>query len=431
MGDQSSHLDNNHQPQTKPYYNFMDRIHPKGYRQEEIEKLQHAIRAKENRLVIGIPEIGLSNLLRYLVMREDWPDHKVTFAYIDCGALRGCRDLDAFYTAVACQFFEQGLCDRLNEKVVGYDRLRDVVERTVCDPSIRLVVTVVKTDKMLAQADDLFYEDLKALTDNNKCLCYIFAVGHQTAGGVDPEGLLFAGRELYVATFNDRDFAGAVKEEGDRLGVEFSVKEQHCLFELTGGHPGLLRAITSAVVEEAIEIASIETAVTQLISRGDVSARCRRIWQALDSTTQATLRTIIQKDLASIDPDSIDHVRKIGLIRDTPERLTLFSPVFEKFILGPGKPTSTPALSIAGGKVFKGKEEIKLRPQEFKLLSFLMTEPGKVHSHDAIAWNVWDTDPGNVSPEMITGVVSQIRARLGKKYIKTHWGRGYEFVQEH
>ena len=42
------------------YHRFVDRQHSDDYRQEEIQALKRAIRAKENRLILGIPDIGLS-----------------------------------------------------------------------------------------------------------------------------------------------------------------------------------------------------------------------------------------------------------------------------------------------------------------------------------------------------------------------------------
>lgn len=79
------------------YPQFMERQHPAGYRQAEIQKLVHAINARENRLIIALPGMGASNLLRYLVTRPAWADRQVSFAYLNCAALGQCRDQGRFF----------------------------------------------------------------------------------------------------------------------------------------------------------------------------------------------------------------------------------------------------------------------------------------------------------------------------------------------
>jgi len=88
---------------SRPYHQFTDRLHPLGYRQAEIEALQQAIRATETRLVLGLPDVGLSNLLRFLITRPEWGDRQVIFAYLDCDGLADCLDRELFFAEIARQ----------------------------------------------------------------------------------------------------------------------------------------------------------------------------------------------------------------------------------------------------------------------------------------------------------------------------------------
>lgn len=423
------------------YHRFVDRRHPDDYRQEEIQALKRAIRAKENRLVLGIPNVGLSNLLRFLVTRADWGERNVTFAYVDCDALADCRDSEVFFAEIARQFCEQHPGNKL-EDVQGYEWLKRFVLEAGGDPLDRLVVVANKTDKMLAAADAGFYRKLKALTDLNKCVCYIFAASSCMANVVDPEDLLFAGRRLIAGPFNRRDLAGAIVEEGQRLEKEFGPAEQKQLARLTGGHPGLLRAVSSAVVEEELDLLDLETSLERLLARGDVRSRCQRIWQALDPAQQATLHAIVSGQSDSGALDTLAWLQEFGLVDEYYGEHRLFSPIFAEFVAA--QQVSTPPLEpvrivgattisaneqeiVLAGKVLKGNQEVHVAPLELRLIACLKREP-RIYTKDEIARYVYYEEEGVVEDSRIEDLVCRVRNRLGTQYIKTHWGKGYEFL---
>jgi hypothetical protein len=224
---------------------------------------------------------------------------------------------------------------------------------------------------------------------------------------------------------NSRDLARAIFEEGQRLEKEFDPTEQQQLAHLTGGHPGLLRAISSAIVEEGLNLSSPEAGLVEvMLARADVNVRCQRIWQALDAVQQATLRIIVSGQPGRVTQNTIAYLRNFDLVEEYKGEYRLFSPIFAGFVAA--QQIEAKGVYLAAGKVFRGDKEITLRPLEHKLLAVLMAEPGRICSHDEIAWGVWDSD--EVTPDMINGLVYQLRSRLGKRYIKTHHGRGYEFI---
>lgn len=420
------------------YHQFIDRRHSDNYRSEEIQALVQAIRAKENRLVVGLPGMGMSNLLRFLVARPELVGRKVTFAYLNCDALDDCLDLSAFFETIARQLQEQGLRNfKMGER--GYDRLKELMLQLGGDPLSRVVIVVDQANALLAAAEPSFYRKLKALTDLNKRVCYIVTTDPRIVKLVDLDGLLFAGRWLAVGRLNERDCSAAITEEARRLGIEFDSVAQMWLARLTGGHPGLLRAISSAVVAEGLNLLAAEETglVEHLLARGDVQYRCRKLWNGLGPAEQAALQLLVAGRPDEVAPATLAWLRDLGLVDEGNEKYGLFSPIFTGFVAAEEQ-LSTPAsqpnsavlepVTIVAGKVFKGAEPVTLRPLEQKLLTYLLLEPGRVHTHDEIAQCVWGTY--EVTPDMITGLISQLRARLGKGYIKTHHRRGYEFIEK-
>jgi hypothetical protein len=411
---------------TEPYHRHPDRRHSDDYRKEEMFQLRKAIRATENRLVLGMPDIGMGNLLRFLVTRTDWGERKVIFAYLDCDVLDDCKNEQMFFEEIARQFHEQGLGSKLEEDAIGHWRLLRLLAE---DPRGReensLVVVVYKADRMLEDAGEDFYRKLKSLTDH-KSLCYIFAASPHLKDRVVSQGSLFAGRYVLVGRFNERDFAQAVEEEARRLGREFTSQEQKALAHLTGRHPGLLRAVTSAVDLEELDLSDRVTTLERLLAQDNVISRCNSLWQALNFTQQAALIAIANGLEDSVDTETIEWLKEYDFLEKDEGKYQLFSPVLERFVAA--QASFSEKIAIRAGKVFRGVKQITLRPLEQKLLVCLMAEPGRVYTYDEIAWSVWGTT--EVTNDMINGVASQLRSRLGKGYIKTHHRRGYEFIDE-
>jgi len=438
----------------RAYHQYLDKGHPKDYRSEEVEALTKAVQAKENRLVLALPGMGVSNLLRFLVTGEDLFDREVTFAYVNCDGLDDCLDLDKLFEEIARQFYEQGLGNELEEGIRGYERLKRLLTRVGGDPLGRVVVVVDQADRMLATADKIFYRKSKALADLNKRVCYILAASPSTADRGDPDNLLFAGRRLIVGRLNEQDCVSAITEEARRLGVEFGATAQVRLARLTGGHPGLLRAASSTIVNEKLGWAISEKALVEcLLAREDVQYRCQRIWRELNPAQQAALWFLAKGQPDSVAADTLAWLRDFGLVEDHEGEYRLFSPIFQRFVaaqdvsLEPStqemplepvridKPTSIlrsgREITVAG-KVFKSNQEVHVAPLELRLIACLKRER-RIYTKDEIAAYVYYEDyedqKRGVSDYRIENLVRQVRERLGDhRYIKTHWGQGYEFL---
>lgn len=429
----------------QPYHRFSDRQHPEHYRQTEIQALQQAIRAKENRLVLGLPGVGLSNLLRFLATRTDWGGRSVTFAYLHCGSLGSCLDRTEFFNEITRQLAAQGLGQTPPSDRPGYDCLRSLltsIERGLFD---RIVIVVNKADDLLRQADPSFFLQLKALTDLNKGVCYIFAAGLEMQYLAGPDNPLFAGREQIVGPFNAQDFAGAVAEEAQRLEVTFDADAQHHLAGLTGGHPGLLRAVSSAVVFEGLDLGQTEVDIERrLLARGEVQHRCRKVWRCLNSKQQTALHALIAGKSMSIEPEMLIWLQTVGLVQEKEGRYHLFSSLFQQFIgtLKSKHEAALPPIEIkkivtkhckgqqvvVAGTVYKDKQKVHVSALELRLIACLQQEQ-RVYTKDEIAAYLYceDEEIDNVETA-IFNLVSQVRRRLGdKRYIKNRHGQGYEF----
>lgn len=80
-------------------------------------------------------------------------------------------------------------------------------------------------------------------------------------------------------------------------------------------------------------------------------------------------------------------------------------------------------------QVFRSGKEIKLLPQEFALLQFLMNERNNLFNADTLRQRVWH---GNGTPETIRTHIKNLRRKIDKgfkkQFIRTIYGVGYGFT---
>jgi serine/threonine protein kinase len=435
--------------QAGAHYDFLDQGHPADYRHDEVQALIGAICARENRLAIGLPGMGVSNLLRFLVSRPGLFDCDVVFAYVNCDTLAEAADVEALWPAITEQLREQRLGGPTASEA-GYQQLRQLIRQIGGDPANRLALVIDQADRLLAAADSSFYQHLKALTDLNKRVCCIIAASPSVAERVDPEDLLFAGRRLAVGRLSTSGCISAIEEEQRRLGVMFDTAMRARLADLTGGHPGLLRAVSSAAAAGTLEAGgALDQAAALMVARDDVRYRCRKLWNAIPPVQQAALTQLATGKASSIAEEAQDWFQRFGLIEQREATAQFCSAILRRFAATQSAPdaasppaTDMPALEpvtiahpmlddqgrIFAGMVLRGSSVIPMTPNVFKLIACLLRER-KICSKNEIAQYVWSkSEDGGISDAAIEDLIRQARQRLGKDYIKAHWGQGYQLM---
>ena len=90
-------------------------------------------------------------------------------------------------------------------------------------------------------------------------------------------------------------------------------------------------------------------------------------------------------------------------------------------------------LDPASRRVWRGANEVFLPKKEFRILEYMMRQPGRVVTRAMIAEHVWDSEFPNVT-NVIDVHVRQLRSRLGDPFpgelIQTVRGSGYRFTTD-
>ena len=77
-------------------------------------------------------------------------------------------------------------------------------------------------------------------------------------------------------------------------------------------------------------------------------------------------------------------------------------------------------------RVIQNEKEVELTHLEFGVLLFLAEHPGWVFSKTQVYEHVWN-ESGEECGAAVTNVISQIRRKIGHRYITTVIGSGYKF----
>ena len=89
-------------------------------------------------------------------------------------------------------------------------------------------------------------------------------------------------------------------------------------------------------------------------------------------------------------------------------------------------------LNRVSHKFWRGKQEIVITPQEYKLLEYFMLNPGKILTRDMIAENAWSFDSdlfSNTIDVYINYLRKKIDQQFDNKFFHTIRGVGYIFKE--
>lgn len=87
-------------------------------------------------------------------------------------------------------------------------------------------------------------------------------------------------------------------------------------------------------------------------------------------------------------------------------------------------------LDLDKSAVFENGKQLELTALEYKLLSLLMQNVGKVVTRELIFEKIWDVSGNFVNDNTLTVYIKRIRKKLDADIIKTVKGLGYQVVED-
>jgi DNA-binding winged helix-turn-helix (wHTH) protein len=411
--------------------------------------------------ILGLSNMGKSTFMRSLAGEEaqglyakarSRPGYLV---YIDCN-----RAVDispqAFYEVVLRSILER-LGDETSPKVAAAMRghhqeitatdsafsaslafnlaLTELCEQLGQD----LCLLIDEFDEIYAQLEERALLNLRALRDRfRNCLAYVTAtersLPHVRRQTVEDE---FA--ELFSRTTFNMPLLTA--EEIDNLLDSLTLPklnqaQRQVFHQLSGGHPGLLLAISQAL---AASIAGgVKSDFAEIARRAPgPRTECLKIWNQLTAEEQSALTTLVIEAESKLPAPQLQRLERLGLVQEGAP----FSPIFAEFVShrgrGPEVGKRGVHLDSDSGDVWVDGVRIPvLTDLEFRLLKQLYERQDKLTDKYRIVTSVWGEDYlGEVDDARVEKLVSRLRSKIepdptNPVYLITQRGRGYKLLSK-
>ncbi|MGD8812935.1 MAG: winged helix-turn-helix domain-containing protein [Anaerolineales bacterium] len=302
-----------------------------------------------------------------------------------------------------------------------------------------LCLLIDEFDEVYAQMEERTLLNLRALHDRfSGCLAYVTATERSLP--------LLRQQEVeneFAEMFSRTTFPMPLlsKEEIDVLLDSYNLPEinqdQRKVFHrLSGGHPGLLLAV-SQVLSMGLE-GKAETGLAELVRRAPgPRTECLKIWNQLTADEQAGLSTLVLEAEAKLPHQQMQRLERLGMVREDKP----FSPIFAEFVArrrrGPEVGKRGVHLDADSGDVWVDGVRIPvLTDLEFRLLQQLYERRDKITDKYRIVTSVWGEEYlGEVDDARVEKLVSRLRSKIEPDptdpiYLITQRGRGYKLLSK-
>ena len=433
--------------------------YPDNFREEETAYLIQRVKSTESALVSGIPGVGKSGFLRYLInnpaLRVRYPKEleNVIFVYLDVNDLTELS-MAEFYRnflqqlklAAAFLPIEPELTSWPNtgDSFILLQTIKNFLALILSDQKRKIVVVIDRFEQLLNTFDETFFNNLRALRDDHKTqYLYLAAYNRQSeksANGAAADQLLplFASFHLNVKplgfTDTERVIAGLLKETPFTL-AEFQKEE---IYGFCGGHPGLIKIYLQSLKSRGAAV-SWESFIREINENHSIKQTLGEIYQYLSEAELAVLLKVAKNEKLNGSSDqSLSSLTDLGVLNKNSGSYSLFSRAFENYLKNYSPRQSRLSIDANSKRVFLNQTEItrSITNQEYKLLAFLMDHSEKVVSRDEIAAAVWAGDNiKGVSDEAIDQLISRLRAKIetdknNPQCLLTLRGRGFIFNRQ-
>jgi DNA-binding winged helix-turn-helix (wHTH) protein len=437
-----------------------DRL-PLSFRSQETNKIFSRLRAGDSCQIIGIGSVGKSNLLRFL-QQEDvrsaklgsgW--EKYLFVYVDANKFLERSEwglwelmLHQILVEISNSGIEQSATeeiDKLHQHATA-PATRHIALRYL-DRAVGLICKNLdrKIVFLFDEFDDLYrtlpsrvFDSLRALRDDNKYrLMYVVATRRELrrlrSEGEHREAFeeLITPNTIWVVAYSKADARYALQRLASRHKVKLSEKQIWDILKITGGHPGLIRAVFPLMCEQPVNVTE------SLLADKRVHEECQRIWQSLAKDEQKALALLVNNSRTRVAEGILEQLQQKGLVGgEWVESDQVFSSILSLYIRNE-KPAIGNRIRIDRQKhiVWVDDREIQNIPRlEYKLLEFLEGRRGQVCTRKQIVQHLYPNEKlSGVSDNAVDSIVKRLRKQIevdpkSPKFISTIHGVGFRLV---
>jgi hypothetical protein len=225
---------------------------------------------------------------------------------------------------------------------------------------------------------------------------------------------LFITHTYGLGMYSSADASVMIDRLMRRSGIDLATSAIGQILALTGHHPGLLGALFWSL-HNTTPCAAEPAALLRVSAIAD---ECEKIWRDLTADEQRQIQAIAQGEATVPDRDALADLYQRALINSTPPQL--FAPLFTAYVR---ERNSNAAIPTKDGVVIElGLRSVwvdgrmlpeKLSPLEFKLLTCLARNAGRVCTRDELMHDLYGEAAYTRNDERLDALVRRLREALG------------------
>ncbi len=326
------------------------------YRKDILSKVFNYIQGAESFYIIGAASMGKTRLLDALMqkeLQEAYLPHtgKPTWIVrVDLNRLTSQDNwaFSFFELMLSSLLLESGKHDPEMQKIL-MDLTSEVIEKRDPLRAFRfLEFAIVQLCQMreykicflFDEFDETYHKlpreifaQLRAIRDAHKTrLCYALILRNlpeRLRTTIDNESFyeLLSRNKLGLGPYNYDDSLHMMQIVQTRRGTSIPVDVQKAIYEASGGHPGLIQALLSIMIDNPNQNANAKD--IEWLQQERVSEECRKIWEGLLENEKAGLLAVVRSGRALYNQD-IQILYDKGLLN--PWNDACFSPIFARYI---------------------------------------------------------------------------------------------------
>lgn len=431
---------------------------PPDYRKSELDFFLNRIKHLDSSLLIGIPGVGKSVFLRFLIDNKNAQKEllnteaaRVIFCLIDLNNLSSF-DEKSFFQLLLKNLERK--CENIKipkpDETIFLPRIQEVIDIICHQKQKRLAIIIDQFQIACINFPSEFFHNLKAIRDQAKDkLCYLFATAKdplliRPKQDYGPLYSLIGPFVFYFGPFDKDDGKWVLETLLTKHELKITPKTKEEILKLTAGHASMIKTVVNLLEKEHLQ-GKLEE---KLMLDSGVGFILDEIWNSLYEEEKKVIKQITTDEKVDASRSAISKLLQKGILRKEKSEIKIFSKLFERFACEQSEPLeeTVPAEKLPQETLdfyldeerkiitIQGKEPSRpLTKLEFTLFSFFLRNPNKVFSRDEIAVAVWGKDEAvGVSNQAIDQIVSRLRKKIKQNgvkedTIKTIRGRGYQF----
>lgn len=436
-----------------------------SYRSNEARQVMEWVRAGQCGTIIGLRGAGKSNFLQFLfhedVRKQHLGQNSKAFHFIPV-------DLLSLTERTAWGVYET-LLDNVVKKLHPPDwgkpvlseisdlyrevfRTRDalIAQRAfehcvtlMSQQSTQRLVFIFDEFNMFRDLPTVLFRCLRAIRDAHKDqICFIVASTQEFTELCDYQEdiehfhRLVSRNICWLGPYNERDAREMISYLAARRDRTLAEDDIANLYELSGGHAGLLKTVLSVIWSNDSQSTSLMD-LAGLMNEPSIRRECGKIWESLSDAEKAALCSINNREV--IQPQMLRHLAARGLVRMSGAETDFFSPLFAAYTKEQTPPPTNGTYISHSNHIVQidGRRIDDLTELEFEVLFYLYESHGRLCTKDDIVKNVYrqryDNFQGGVTDEALQALISRLREKIEPdrshpRYVVTVRGEGYKFI---